>query len=413
MTAWVDLPDYYKIDEIVRRRNYLTVLRALDRRDNRMAAIKIYHPLAWLEPDEAARRIRQAEEVVNRLSDLSHPNLAGVYEAGHIQGAFYVAREWVDGISLRELLARRGVLTFEKTHRMAVQAAGALDALTNAGLEHGSLHAGNVIMERDGTVRVTDAALSRAVWHFPLSGYTCRLSVKSVRSNDLESLAALVYKALTGRTQVRKGSNLRDDSLPEAAGRALHRVLAGRQGQYATAGDFAASLLCAPRPDLLQLAWRPAAAIGLFSALATTGGYGFTDQPVGHLRPSDAPKADSHVFSPPSIPEPALSEDDRLTLRLVARRLGVAALAQPSIADLLGISEQQRSRIVDCLAEQRKRIDVIVNAAAEGSASDTGATMQALRDATNARIIMLLDEAQRAFWQKIVSAPLTPDEPAL
>ena len=77
------------------------------------------------------------------------------------------------------------------------------------------------------------------------------------------------------------------------------------------------------------------------------------------------------------------------------------ALAHPLIADKLGLSEDQRNQIQTCLQDQRTLVRALVEVAADGQGNDPEDTMTSLRRTTDTRILMALNDAQRAKWQAV------------
>jgi serine/threonine protein kinase len=391
--------------------------------------------VAWLSKAEAQARCERLLKALSPLMCLRHQNLAAVYEVGLYNNTVYMARALARGVSLRTILEQGGTLSLYQASRMAAQSAEALDTLEAAGMRHGGLNLDNLFVEPDGSVRVTDAAFARSANDFLLAGVTCRAAARATPATDLGTLAAITFRALTGTHPIRRdGSIACGYHLPPEAREALKRALEEGRPRFRSAVEFAAALLPAPPKTLFQLAWKPAAAIGLFGALATVGGVAMPQQarveshvsrvvgqgagagseeevPPGNSTTPQLEQAQSST--PDDLAVLGLPEEDTQSVALAIRRQGAAALAHPAIADVFELSEEQRIEVADCLTEQRIRVERLVNFLAEGGQADSSAAMQTIRDATHARILLLLNDTQRAKWQALLHTRPAPGEPLL
>lgn len=114
-------------------------------------------------------------------SRVVHPNLVGVYDAIDEQDRAYVVREWVDGRSLRELVAE-GPLDPAHATSIAHAIAGAVAAIHATGMVHGNVHPGTVMVAADGRVVLADARTEGA----------------DTSETDIRAIGAILYYALTG-----------------------------------------------------------------------------------------------------------------------------------------------------------------------------------------------------------------------
>ncbi|QSB14811.1 serine/threonine protein kinase [Natronosporangium hydrolyticum] len=114
-------------------------------------------------------------------SRIVHPNLVGVYDAIDEHTRAYVVREWVEGLSLRDHIAA-GI--FDPPHAIAVAraCADAVTAVHTAGMSHGNIHPGTVLVDPDGRVVLADAHADGG----------------SPSEEDIRAVGALLYFALTG-----------------------------------------------------------------------------------------------------------------------------------------------------------------------------------------------------------------------
>jgi len=179
------------------------------------------------------RHVRAFLHAAARAGQITHPGLVRVYDAAlgtpprKGPQLAYLIREWVQGEPLDEHLGRVGELAGPDAADLLRQVADALTAAHAAGLGHGRLHPGNVLVTATGRVRVADAAVAAAVHGDPLEE---PLEPSAVAA-DTRDAAAVLYALLTGHwptgsTPQPGGSLL---PAPVAHGRALapHQVRAG------------------------------------------------------------------------------------------------------------------------------------------------------------------------------------------
>jgi Tol biopolymer transport system component len=132
------------------------VYRAKDPRLGREVAIKVLP--ASLSQD--ADRLKRFEQEARSASALNHPNIITIHEIGAANGTSYIAMEFVDGTSLRELLAS-GPLAGKKMLDVAVQIAEGLAKAHGAGIVHRDLKPENVMVSKDGFVKLLDFGLAK------------------------------------------------------------------------------------------------------------------------------------------------------------------------------------------------------------------------------------------------------------
>ena len=134
------------------------VYRARDTKLGRDVAIKSL-PAAFLhEPERVARLQREAQ----LLASLNHPHIAAIYGFEETDGAHLLILELVDGQTLADLL-RRGPLALGEVLTIARQVAEALEAAHEKGIIHRDLKPANIALTRDGTVKILDFGLAKAV----------------------------------------------------------------------------------------------------------------------------------------------------------------------------------------------------------------------------------------------------------
>ncbi|HVR21130.1 MAG TPA: protein kinase, partial [Polyangiaceae bacterium] len=191
------------------------VYRAQHAMLRRPTAIKLLRP-GRNDPEYLERFERE----VQLTSQLSHPNTIGIYDYGRTpDGVFYYVMEFLDGISLEDLVANEGPLPAARVVRILLQISGALDEAHERGIVHRDIKPANLmLMERGGIpdfVKVVDFGLvketvsdvsSGVSRDAPLLGTPLYISPEAIVTgavdgrSDLYSLGAVAYFLLTGKT---------------------------------------------------------------------------------------------------------------------------------------------------------------------------------------------------------------------
>ena len=198
------------------------VWRGIDVVLRRPIAVVLKHP-----GGTAAAEMLGAATAASRLS---HPHLADVYDAIDEDSRAYIVREWVDGTSLRELIAD-GPLEPERATSIAHAVAGAVTAAHEIGMVHGNIHPGTVLIADDGRVILGDA-----------SG-----DAEATQEHDVRTIGAVLYCALTGRwPHAEAGVDRLPDAVRDASG-VLQSPRQVRGGVPPFLSDLAISLLDSER----------------------------------------------------------------------------------------------------------------------------------------------------------------------
>jgi serine/threonine-protein kinase len=132
------------------------VYRARDTRLNREVAIKV---LPASLADDADRLLRFAQEAQS-ASALNHPNIITIHEVGEIEGLHFIVTELIDGNTLRRKMAAEQ-LSLPAALDLAMQIASALAAAHEAGITHRDIKPDNIMVRRDGIVKVLDFGLAK------------------------------------------------------------------------------------------------------------------------------------------------------------------------------------------------------------------------------------------------------------
>src|SRR5438552_2950109 len=132
------------------------VYRARDPRLGRDVAVKVLPEHLTADRDRLARFEKEARAA----SALNHPNVVTVYDIGFDGAVPWLAMEFVDGVTLREIV-ERGALSSRKLLEIAAQMAEGLAKAHAAGIVHRDLKPENVMITRDGYVKILDFRLAK------------------------------------------------------------------------------------------------------------------------------------------------------------------------------------------------------------------------------------------------------------
>jgi serine/threonine-protein kinase len=197
----------YRVEARIARGGMATVYRALDTRLDRVVALKVMHQL-FAENDQFVARFNREAKSAARLS---HPNVVAVYDQGEDDGYVFLAMEYVQGRTLRDLLRERTRLTPAEALSVLEPVLAALSAAHAAGLVHRDVKPENVLLADDGRVKVADFGLARAAANLEatsatsLIGTVAYLSPEQVirgiadERSDVYSAGIMLFEMLTGR----------------------------------------------------------------------------------------------------------------------------------------------------------------------------------------------------------------------
>ena len=195
----------YAIESLVARGGMGVVYRASDPSLNRSVALKLIAP-ELAEDEQFRRRFLRESELA---ASLDHPNVVPIYAAGEHDGTLYLAMRFVDGRDLRTLLQRDGALAPQRSLPILAQVAAALDAAHRRGLVHRDVKPGNVLVDEDGHVYLTDFGVSKQLGGDTtdtgrMVGTLDYLAPEQIRGQrvdgraDQYALACVLYECLTG-----------------------------------------------------------------------------------------------------------------------------------------------------------------------------------------------------------------------
>ena len=198
----------YRLLEEVARGGMAQVWAAEDPVLRRRVAVKILDPT--LADDETVHQRFRHEAVA--AARLAHPGIVATYDTGEDHGVAYIVMEFVEGTTLRRLLDARKRLDVDETADIGAQVADALAHAHARGLVHRDVKPGNVLVEPDGRVKVTDFGIAKAAGSSELTragavvGTARYLAPEQVSAEpvdertDIYALGLVLYEMLCGNT---------------------------------------------------------------------------------------------------------------------------------------------------------------------------------------------------------------------
>ena len=200
------LDNRYEILELIGTGGMAVVYKARCHRLNRLVAIKILKD-DFSREEEFRRRFHAEGEAV---ASLSHPNIVQVYDVSSSDNANFIVMELIDGITLKQYMAKKGTLNWKETLHFAIQIAKALEHAHGRSIVHRDIKPHNVMVLKNGSVKVTDFGIARVM---SKSNTLTKEALGSVHyispeqakggwvdnRSDLYSLSVVMYEMMTGR----------------------------------------------------------------------------------------------------------------------------------------------------------------------------------------------------------------------
>jgi tRNA A-37 threonylcarbamoyl transferase component Bud32 len=196
----------YRLDAQIGAGGMSTVYRAFDTVLERQVAIKLMHREIASDSDQLERFRREARAV----AQLNHPHVVGVIDAGEDSGTPYIVFEYVEGETLKDRIRRYGRLPIGEAVAYAIEVARALGAAHDRQIVHRDVKPQNVLIDEEGTAKVTDFGIARSLTEEGLTadgrvlGTTDYVSPEQALGqdvgpeSDLYSLGVVLFEMLTG-----------------------------------------------------------------------------------------------------------------------------------------------------------------------------------------------------------------------
>ena len=308
----------YRLVELLGQGGMATIFRAHDAQLGRDVAVKILRPEYGRDPDFLARFREEARSAAS----LSHPGIVSVHDYGQDTSGPYIVMELVDGQDLASIIKDNGALAPRQAARIAAEVAKALHAAHTRGIVHRDVKSSNILIARDGRVKVADFGIARAVAEAQLTlpgttmGSVHYFSPEQARgetataASDVYALGIVLFEMLTGERPF-KGDGAAAvavarltgppprpidvrPTIPPALDAVVQRAMALEpERRFPSAAVMANALeaFLADRPDVTL------AAAGVAGADAATGAAGAPERP-------GPPEGRRPIPTPPPVPPP-------------------------------------------------------------------------------------------------------------
>jgi eukaryotic-like serine/threonine-protein kinase len=164
------------------------VYLALDPKLGRKVALKLLPEKYTKDP----QRLRRFEQEAQAASALNHPNIITIHEIGEVEGIHFIATEFIEGNTLRRLLAKKR-LGISETLEIAIQVSNALSAAHAAGIVHRDIKPENIMVRPDGYVKVLDFGLAKLADRTDLSQQPVTTDTNSLLGFEEPTIAEELY----------------------------------------------------------------------------------------------------------------------------------------------------------------------------------------------------------------------------
>ena len=198
------IADRYEILEKVGTGGMADVYKSKDHTLNRYVAVKVLKQ----EFSENANFVSKFRVEAQAAAGLMHPNIVNVYDVGEEKGIYYIVMELVDGITLKNYIGKKGNLGYKEAVTIALQVSMGLEAAHRNHIIHRDIKPQNIIISREGKVKVTDFGIAKAATSDTITSnvmgsvhYTSPEQARggfSDEKSDVYSLGVTLYEMLTG-----------------------------------------------------------------------------------------------------------------------------------------------------------------------------------------------------------------------
>lgn len=204
MKDGIFIGDRYEVLSKVGSGGMADVYKGKDHKLNRFVAIKILKK----EYREDELFVRKFQSEAQAAAGLMHPNIVNVYDVGEESGLYYMVMELVEGITLKDYITKKGVLSSKEVISIAIQVANGIEAAHLHNIVHRDIKPQNIIISKEGKVKVTDFGIAKATSSNTIStnalGSVHYTSPEQARGgfsdfkSDIYSLGITMYEMATG-----------------------------------------------------------------------------------------------------------------------------------------------------------------------------------------------------------------------
>ena len=197
--------DRYEVLEKIGTGGMSDVYKAKDQKLNRFVAVKVLKQ----EFSENRNFVSKFRVEAQAAAGLMHPNIVNVYDVGEEEGIHYIVMELVEGITLKKYIEKKVRLTTKEAISIAIQVAMGIEAAHNNHIIHRDIKPQNIIISKDGKVKVTDFGIAKAASSNTITSnvmgsvhYTSPEQARggfSDEKSDIYSLGVTIFEMLTGR----------------------------------------------------------------------------------------------------------------------------------------------------------------------------------------------------------------------
>ena len=199
------ISDRYEIIDRVGSGGMADVYKAKCHRLNRYVAIKVLKQ----EYSSDAKFVAKFRAEAQSVAGLSHPNIVNVYDVGEDNGLHYIVMELVEGITLKKFIEKKGKLDVKEAVGIGIQIAQGMEAAHNNHIIHRDIKPQNIIISKEGKVKVTDFGIAKAATSNTITsnamGSVHYISPEQARGgysdekSDIYSLGVTLYEMLSGK----------------------------------------------------------------------------------------------------------------------------------------------------------------------------------------------------------------------
>lgn len=197
--------DRYEILEKIGTGGMSDVYKAKDHKLNRFVAVKVLKQ----EFSENANFVSKFRIEAQAAAGLMHPNIVNVYDVGEEGGIYYIVMELVEGITLKKYIEKKARLSVKEAISIAIQVSMGIQAAHNNHIIHRDIKPQNIIISKEGKVKVTDFGIAKAATSNTITSnvmgsvhYTSPEQARggySDEKSDIYSLGITMFEMLTGR----------------------------------------------------------------------------------------------------------------------------------------------------------------------------------------------------------------------